>query len=313
MITALAGGVGAARLLRGMVRVVAAEDVTAVVNVGDDLELHDLHISPDLDTVTYTLGARNDEERGWGLAGESWRVMEALEALGGATWFRLGDRDLATHLYRTQRLAEGASLSEVTAELCLAMGIRARILPVTDDPLRTRLTLVEGEREVSFQEYFVGLRHAVPVRAIRFAGAVEAEPGPGVLAAIDDAEVVVVSPSNPVVSIAPVLAVPGVEDAMRRNRERAVAVSPLVGAAALKGPADRLMAELGEEVSVVGVARRYRAIAATLVIDEVDAKWAEAVEETGMRCVVAPTVMHGIAEAVALADVVLGAARGAAT
>lgn len=307
MITALAGGVGAARLLRGLRRVTAPAEVTAVVNVGDDLELHGLRISPDLDTVLYTLAGRNDEERGWGLAGESWRVMESIEGLGGVSWFRLGDRDLATHLFRTQRLSEGASLSDVTAELCRAMGVEARILPASDDPVRTRLELAGDGREVAFQEYFVQLRHGVPVRAVRFEGAAAATPAPGVVRAIEEADVVIVCPSNPVVSIGPVLAVTGIGDAMRRVRPRAVAVSPLVGGTALKGPADRLMAELGEEVSVVGVARRYREIAATLVIDEVDAKWADAVEDAGMRCVVAPTVMHGVKEAADLAQVVLDA------
>ncbi len=308
MITALAGGVGAARLLRGLVRVVAPTDVTAVVNTADDTELHGLHISPDLDTVTYTLAGMNDDERGWGLAGETWTVMENLERLGGETWFRLGDRDLATHLYRTQRLAEGATLSQVTSEITGALGVSVGLLPMSDDPVRTRLTLLDGP-EVSFQEYFVGRRHAVAVKSVRFAGAESATAAPGVLTAIADAEVVVVCPSNPIVSIGPVLAVPGVTEALAGRRPEVVAVSPIIAGAALKGPADRLLAELGHEATVVGVARLYSDIVGTLVIDEADSALAGAVEACGVRCVVAPTVMHTPDHAAALASVLLDAGR----
>ncbi|HEX7460503.1 MAG TPA: 2-phospho-L-lactate transferase CofD family protein, partial [Acidimicrobiales bacterium] len=195
MITALAGGVGAARLLRGMVEVVPSADITAIVNVGDDTDLHGLHISPDLDTVLYTLGDAINPETGWGLAGETWRVMESLGRLGGVTWFNLGDKDLATHCYRTQRLSEGAPLGAVTAELAERFGVGVRLLPATDDPLRTRLLLDAGD-EVGFQEYFVKLRHDVVVREVRFAGAPEARPGPGVLEAITEADTLVVCPSN---------------------------------------------------------------------------------------------------------------------
>ena len=198
MITALAGGVGAARLLRGMVEVLPPGEITAIVNVGDDTDLHGLHISPDLDTVLYTLADAINPETGWGLAGETWRVMESLGKLGGVTWFNLGDQDLATHCYRTQRLSEGAPLGLVTSELADRFGVGVRLVPVTDDPLRTRLVLADGV-EVGFQEYFVKLRHAVAVREVRFAGAQSARPGPGVLEAIADAEAVVVCPSNPVV------------------------------------------------------------------------------------------------------------------
>lgn len=311
VITALAGGVGAAKFLRGLVQVVPASEVTVVVNTGDDTVMHGLHISPDIDTVCYTLAGRNDEERGWGLAGESWRVMESLEALGGDAWFRLGDQDLATHLYRTQRLSDGATLSEVTAELCAVMGVGARLLPLSDDPVRTRLLLAADGTEVSFQEYFVRLHHGEPVNAVRFEGAEGAPPAPGVIDAVEAAEVVVVCPSNPVVSIGPILAVPGVADALRRRRSRVVSVSPIVAGAALKGPADRLMRELGEESSVVGVARRYADVSATLVIDEQDAADSQAVAEAGMAIVVAPTVMHRLEESVALAKIVLEAGRAA--
>ena len=308
MITALAGGVGAARLLRGLVRVVAPGDVTAVVNTGDDTELHGLHISPDLDTVTYTLAGLNDDERGWGLAGETWGVMDSLDRLGGETWFRLGDHDLATHLYRTQRLAVGATLSQVTAEVTAALGVSVRIVPMSDDPVRTRLTLRDGP-EVSFQEYFVGRRHAVAVEAVRFAGADTATPAPGVLSAIDGAEVVVVCPSNPIVSIGPVLAVPGLADALATRRRDVVAVSPIIAGAALKGPADRLLAELGHEPTVVGVARLYADFVGTLVVDEADAAASDAVEACGVRCVVASTVMHTPDHAAALAALLLDTGR----
>jgi LPPG:FO 2-phospho-L-lactate transferase len=306
VITALAGGVGAARLLRGMIEVVPAGEITAVVNVGDDTDLHGLHISPDLDTVLYTLADAINPETGWGLAGETWRVMESLGRLGGITRFNLGDQDLATHCYRTQRLSEGAGLGEVTGELARSFDVGVRLLPVTDDPLRTRLTLEDGT-EVGFQEYFVKLRHAVAVRSVRFAGAEEARPGPGVLEAIAAAETVVLCPSNPVVSIDPLLAVPGVRAALADRRDRIVGVSPIVAGAALKGPADRLLVEMGFEASVVGVARWYAPWVGTLVIDEADADLAGAVEAEGVRCVVAPTVMADVERAADLARVVLGA------
>lgn len=314
MIVTLAGGVGASRLLRGLVAVVDPSSVTAVVNTGDDIVVHGLHVSPDLDTVTYALAGVVDHRRGWGVAGESWTVLEALERFGpaapesssaGLTWFRLGDRDLATHLYRTQRLREGAPLSLVTAELARAWDLRCRILPMTDNRVLTRLD-VEGEGEIGFQDYFVGRRHDVVVLSVRFAGAEDAVPAPGVLEALMGAERVVIAPSNPVVSIGPVLAVPGIDDAVAARREDTVAVSPIVAGAALRGPAARLMAELGHESSVVGVARLWAPLAATLVVDEADAALAPAVEEEGLRCVVAPTIMRGPDEAAALARVVLG-------
>ncbi len=306
MICVLAGGVGAARFLRGLLDVVDPHDVTVVGNVGDDVVLHGLHISPDLDTVTYTLAGAIDPERGWGLASESWRAMEALDRYGDGSWFRLGDRDLATHLFRTQRLGDGAPLSTVTAEIVAAWGVDVSVLPVTDDRLETLMD-TEDEGEIGFQDYFVRRRHSVAVRGVRIRGADVARPAPGVLDALDDAEIVVICPSNPIVSIEPVLAVPGVRQAVIARRESVVAVSPIVAGAALKGPADRLLAELGHEVSVVGVARLYAPLAAALVVDEADAALAPAVEAAGMRCVVTAAVMRGPAEAAALARAVLGA------
>ena len=283
MLVALAGGVGAARLLAGLLDVVDPAAVTAVVNTGDDLVLHGLSISPDIDTVTYTLAGLDDRVQGWGLAGESWTVMAALEALGGESWFRLGDRDLATHLYRSERLAEGATLSEVTAELAERRGLRIRLLPMSDDPVRTLVTIeVEGGvEEVSFQDYFVRLHHAVAVRSLRFVGADVSHPAPGVLDALADAEMIIGCPSNPLVSIGPMLAVPGIEDALVKRRDDVVAVSPIVGGAALKGPADRMLRELGHDPSALGVARLYAPWVGTLVIDDVDGALAPAIERRG--------------------------------
>jgi len=301
------------------VQVVPPASVTAVANVGDDLELHGLHISPDLDTITYTLAGAINPATGWGLVDETWQAMETLRRYGGISWFNLGDRDLGTHLYRTQRRRDGASLSEVTAEITRGWGLDLRVLPVTDDRLRTMVTVVdppavEGDDavpvEVGFQEYFVQRQHAVPVTAVRFDGAEAAAPAPGVLDALADAETVVIAPSNPLVSIDPVLAVPGVRAAVTGRRDRVVAISPIVAGAALKGPADRLLVELGHEASVVGVARLYAPLAATLVIDEADAHLAGAVAEAGIRPVVAPTIMRDDAAAATLATTVLDAAGG---
>ena len=305
MIVALCGGVGAARFLRGLVDVVDPTGITAVVNTGDDVVLHGLHVSPDLDTVTYTLAGAISADRGWGLEGETWAAMDALARYPSAeTWFRLGDRDLATHLYRSHRLSQGAGLSAITSEIAAAWGVAVHVLPMTDDRVETRMD-VTGQGEIGFQEYFVRLAHSVAVRGVRFDGAEAARPAPGVLEALAGADLIVICPSNPIVSIGPVLAVPGVRDALTARRKRVVAVSPIVAGAALKGPADRLLAELGHEASVVGVARLYAPMAATLVVDEADATSASAVEAAGLRCVVAPTVMHGPAEAAALARVVL--------
>jgi LPPG:FO 2-phospho-L-lactate transferase len=304
MIAVLCGGVGAARYLRGLIRVVEPGDAAAIVNTGDDLTLHGLRICPDLDTVTYTLADGIDPERGWGLAGETWAAMEALDRYGGASWFRLGDRDLATHLFRTGRLHEGAGLAEITAEVAAGWGVGVRLLPMTEDPVATRFTLAGGE-EITFQDYFVRRRHEVPVAAVRFAGVELARPGPGVLDALETAERVVVAPSNPIVSIGPVVAVPGVRERLEARRDGVVAVSPIIAGAALKGPADRLLEELGEEASVVGVARRYAPFVGTLVIDEADADRAGAVEAEGVRCVVAATIMSGPAESARLAEVTL--------
>jgi LPPG:FO 2-phospho-L-lactate transferase len=308
-IAVLAGGVGAAKFLAGLVQVVEPGEITAIVNVGDDFELHGLRISPDLDTVTYTLAGEVNPETGWGLRGETWQAMDVVGRYGGADWFRLGDRDLGTHLFRTGRLADGDPLSAVTREIVAAWGIGIRVLPATDDPLRTMVTLAgdgpDDGAEVDFQSYFVRRQHAVPVSAVRFAGAEAATPGPGVLDAIATADTVICAPSNPIVSIAPVLAVPGIREAVTARRDRTVAVSPIVAGSALKGPADRMLVELGHEASVVGVARLYFDWCSTLVVDEADAERAADVEAEGMRCVVAPTIMRDPASSAAVARAVL--------
>ncbi|MCE2510975.1 MAG: 2-phospho-L-lactate transferase [Acidimicrobiia bacterium] len=308
MITVLAGGVGAARYLAGQLLVTPDTDVTAVVNVADDVELHGLHISPDIDTIIYTLSGAIDTGRGWGLADETWNALDELRALGLDAWFNLGDRDIGTHLFRTTLLREGLSLSDVTARLASARGLRCRVLPVSDQPIETRVTLASGG-EIGFQEYFVRLAHGVAISRVRFAGVDEAHPAPAVLDAIAAADVVVIAPSNPVVSIGPVLAVDGVTEALAARRERNVAVSPIVAGAALKGPADRMLRELGEESSVVGVARRYREVIAALVIDEADADLASAVAATGVRPVVAPTIMSSPEAAAELARRTVAAVR----
>ena len=302
MITVLAGGVGAARLLRALCLVVDPAELTAVINVGDDLELHGLTICPDVDTVTYTLAGMNDEARGWGLTDESWRVMDELEALGGEAWFRLGDRDLATHLYRTQRLREGATKTEVTAEIARRRGVASTLLPASDDPVATTLETLEGP--MAFQEYFVRRRHDVTVTAVTVSGLATARPSPAALRAIEAAERVVLAPSNPLLSIDPILALAGVREALAARAD-AIAVSPIVGGAALKGPADRLIRELGLEPSAAGVADHYGELVATWVIDELDAGLAGRIGAAGHEVRVTTTVMDDDSRARALAAAVL--------
>jgi LPPG:FO 2-phospho-L-lactate transferase len=301
------------------VAAITPDRVTAVVNTGDDTELHGLAISPDIDTIVYTLAGAIDPERGWGLEGESWQAMAALDRYGGSrpagsaagsTWFRLGDRDLATHLYRTARLAEGATPTDVTAEIGRAWGIAITLLPMTDGRFRTLIGLAGSGQIVPFQDYFVRLQHAVPVESITFEQD-RSGPSPATRAAIEQSGTVVIAPSNPLVSIGPIRALPGVDALLAARRESVVAVSPIVGGHAIKGPADRMMAELGLEPTVVGVAKLYAPIAATLVVDTVDAGLAAEVEALGVRCVVTPTVMTTPDVAHQLAVACLAAVRPA--
>lgn len=302
-VTLLAGGVGGARLAHGLDLALGAapanastqtsspaQALTVIVNVGDDTELHGLAISPDIDTVLYTLAELNDEDRGWGLRGESYATLSALKDLGEDTWFTLGDRDLATHIVRTARLRRGDPLSAVTAHLAASMGVRPRVLPATDDHLATLVDTPSGR--LGFQEYFVGRQHADAVLGLHFDGADAARPAPGVVDALT-AELVVLAPSNPFLSIEPLLAVPGVREALVAAPGRRVAVSPIVGGQAIKGPAAQILESLGHEVSALGVARIYADLVDVMVIDERDAGLAGPVADLGLTVHVTDTIMGG--------------------
>jgi LPPG:FO 2-phospho-L-lactate transferase len=285
----LTGGVGGARFLRGLVDAIDPAGVTAVVNVGDDLEVLGLSVSPDLDSVLYTLADLADEERGWGRADETWNALAAAGELGGEDWFRLGDRDIGLHLVRTQALRAGEPLSAVTARLAAAAGVEAALLPATDDPLRTWLETPSGA--FAFQEWFVGRGHRDPVDRVRFEGAGDARPAPGVLDALHEADVILIAPSNPYVSIGPILAVERIQFALERRRAPAIAVSPLIGGRAVKGPAAAMLERLEGGASAAHVARSYPGLIDALVFDEADAADADAVSEQGVRPVVARTLM----------------------
>jgi LPPG:FO 2-phospho-L-lactate transferase len=304
-VTALAGGTGAAKLLRGLASARPRHELTVIGNTGDDAEIWGLHVSPDLDTVMYALAGRLDAMRGWGVADDTFRCLEAMGDLGAETWFNLGDRDLATHLYRTRALGEGTSLSVVTAELCRRLGVAARILPMSDDPVRTRVQTPDGW--LSFQEYFVREKAQVRVLDVEYAGAAASRPAPGVLEAIREADLVVVCPSNPVTSVGPVLAVPGMAQALGAARSRVVAVSPIVGGAAVSGPAGELMRARGLAVSPVGVAAAYAPWLGTLVIDRSDAARAPELERLGVRTVLADILMTDRDREIALAQLMLAA------
>lgn len=304
-VTVLAGGVGGARFLQGLIGVVDPAAVTIVGNVGDDLEPYGLHVSPDLDTVLYTLTGRIDAEKGWGVRGDTPRALEQARELGADAWFWLGDLDLGLHLARTELLRQGLTLSAATARLAGAMGLRATLLPATDDRLRTMITIPDGE--IDFQTYYVRRGHADPVLRIRFDGAEAARPAPGVLEAIAAADVVVIAPSNPFISIDPILAVPGIRAAVAARREAVVAVSPIVAGKALRGPAAAMLSSLGHETSAVGVARLYRSLASSLLIDRQDAAAAARVEELGLRPRVTGTVMVDVSASRALAAEALAA------
>jgi LPPG:FO 2-phospho-L-lactate transferase len=313
MICVISGGVGAARFLRGAQHAIAHNKLVTIVNTGDDTVMHGLSISPDLDTVTYTVSESIDPERGWGLANETFVTMENLvrfadvrpaHSLAGESWFGLGNRDLATHFYRTTRLAEGATLAEVTAEITQAFGIGFRVVPMTNDRVSTMVTLVDGS-EISFQEYFVKLRHSVAIRSVRFAGVAEAS-ALG-LNDMSSADAIIIAPSNPIVSIGPMRALKNFDATLAARRDTVVAISPIVAGAALKGPADRMMSEMGHEPSVVGVARLYAPIASTLVIDTADEHLISAVEREGMRCIATNTVMKTAEISAALTQTCLSA------
>ena len=306
-ITTFAGGVGAARFLEGLIQIVPQRDITVISNVGDDEDFFGVRVSPDIDIVIYTLAGAIDAAKGWGLEGETFNALDALARFGYETWFGLGDGDLATHTHRTQSMRNGATLSEVTRTIVEAFGLELRLLPVSDDRIRTIVETDAGT--LTFQEYFVKRRTEDDVRAIRFGGIESATAAPGVLEAIRDADLIAIAPSNPVVSIGPLLAVAGVRDALRDTRAIVVGVSPIVGGKTIKGPADRMMASLGMAPTAVGVAEAYRDFLDVLVIDEEDRDLAAAVEATGVRAIVAQTIMRGPAEKRALAEVVFGAVQ----
>ena len=304
-VTALAGGTGAAKLLRGLAASLEPSALTVVVNTGDDAEIWGLHISPDLDSVMYALAGVLDVSRGWGRADETFRCLAAMATLGAPTWFALGDRDLATHLVRTRALRGGASLSAVTAELCRALGVTPRILPMSDDAVRTIIRTPEGR--LGFQEYFVRDKCQAEVVGVEYDGAERARPAPGVLEAIADADLVVVCPSNPVTSVGPILAVPGIGDALASTRARVVGVSPIVGGAAVSGPAGALLRARGLPVSPVGIARAYAPWLRTLLIAPEDGDCAAELAARGVTAVPTDVMMPNAAREVALARAVLAA------
>jgi LPPG:FO 2-phospho-L-lactate transferase len=308
-VTAIAGGIGAGKFLRGLARLVPGEDLTVVVNVADDVVVHGLHVSPDPDSVTYWLGDAFDRQRGWGRRDETFRATEEVRVFDEErAWFGLGDLDLGTHLFRTGLLAEGVPMSTITARIARRFGIDTRILPVSDDRIETRILCVDPSGQaldLHFQEYWVRRRAADAVKGVRYEGADAATPAPGVLDAIEAADVVVLCPSNPVVSIGPILAVPGMSEAVAARRGSAVGVSGIVGGAPVAGMADKLMPAVGIEVSAAGVARYYQELLSAWVIDDVDATSREAVETLGMRCAVTDTIMTDDERATSVASTAL--------
>jgi LPPG:FO 2-phospho-L-lactate transferase len=303
VITALAGGVGAARFLQGLVKVVPEKEITVVVNTGDDIELYGLHISPDLDIIMYTLAGIVDKEKGWGIRGDTFRCLDMLKRYGHETWFNLGDKDFATHIYRTHLLKKGRSLSEATKRLCQKLGLNMRLLPMTDDKFETKVVTVAGT--MHFQEYFVKRKAQDKVIDVMFEGAKKARPAPGVVDSILNADAVIICPSNPIVSIGTVLSVKGIKSALEETEAKVAAISPIVGGSPIKGPADKLMRGLGLEVSAYAVARLYRDFLDTFVIDQVDQAEKERIEELGLHVITTNTIMRDLEAKVQLARVTL--------
>jgi LPPG:FO 2-phospho-L-lactate transferase len=304
LITALAGGVGAAKLLTGIAKLVKPEELTIIVNTGDDIELQGLHVSPDLDTITYTLAGVVDETKGWGIRDDTFHFLEALRQFDEETWFAVGDKDLATHVLRSRLLREGKTLSEVTADICHAFGVAARVLPMTDDRFETQIVTERGT--IHFQEYLVKRHAEDKVLGVEFVGVDVGKPAAGVVEAVRDAELVVVCPSNPVVSIGTILSVNGVRDALRMSKARKVAVSPIVAGAPVKGPAGNLLRGLGLEVSAYSVAKLYADFLDAFVIDVADSGEKGRIEELGVDVRVTNTIMRTLEDKVGLARVILG-------
>jgi LPPG:FO 2-phospho-L-lactate transferase len=304
VITALAGGVGAARFLQGLVRVVPEEEITVIVNTGDDIELFGLHISPDIDIVMYTLTGIVDEEKGWGIRGDTFHCLDMLRRYGHETWFNLGDRDFATHICRTHLLRRGFPLSEATKTLCQNFGVKVKILPMTDDKFETKIVTPKGI--MHFQEYLVKRKAQDEVINVVFEGAEEAKPAPGVVDSILKAEAVIICPSNPVVSIGTILSLKGIKKAVEETEAKVAAVSPIVGGSPIKGPADKLMRGLGLDVSAYAVADLYRGFLDAFVIDQMDRTEKEQIEKLGLRVVVTNSIMKSLEDKVRLARVTLG-------
>jgi len=299
----LAGGVGAARFLSGLVRVISEEELTVIVNTGDDIELYGLHISPDVDIVTYTLADIVDEDKGWGIRGDTFHCLQMLNAYGYETWFNLGDKDLATHLHRTSLMKRGIKLSEATAEICQALGLKIRILPMTNDRFETWIETDSGS--MHFQEYLVRRGARDTVLDVKFVGAETAKPAPQVIETILDSRLVIVCPSNPIVSIGTILSIEGVRDALIRSKAHKAAISPIVAGGPIKGPADKLMRGLGLEVSPYSVAHLYRDFLDTFVLDEADRQEKARIEELGIKVVVTNTIMRSLEDKVRLAKAIL--------
>ncbi len=306
MITVLTGGTGGAKFVDGLRHLVPPEQLTIIANTGDDLLWWGLYVSPDVDSITYVMAGRLSEERGWGVKGDTFFCLRAMGQLGQPIWFHAGDRDLATHILRSKLLSDGKTLSEVTAEIAARLGIKARILPMSNSRVETRVLTPVGE--LSFEEYFVERWFQDPVKSVRFAGASDAEPAPGVIEAIRSADIVLLAPSNPVTSIGPILAVPGIRPALCESRARIVAVSPIVGGAAVSGPAGALLAAQGFAVSIAGVADFYRDFLDVLVVDSRDAEAAEELRKASLRVHCAQAIMQTMEDRVALAKAALAAA-----
>jgi LPPG:FO 2-phospho-L-lactate transferase len=303
MITALAGGVGAARFLQGLVKVVPEKEITVIVNTGDDIELYGLHISPDLDIIMYTLAGIVDEEKGWGIRGDTFRCLDMLQRYGHETWFNLGDKDFATHIYRTHLLRNGLPLSGVAKKLCQRLGLKVRILPMTDDKFETKIVTPEGT--LHFQEYLVRRKAQDEVNDVVFEGSKKAQSASGVVDSILNADALIVCPSNPIVSIGTILSVNGVKNALEETEAKVAAISPIVGGTPIKGPADKLMRGLGLDVSAYAVANFYRTFLDTFVIDQVDQAEKKRIEELGLHVVTTNTIMRDLKDKVQLASVTL--------
>lgn len=303
MIVVLTGGTGGAKLIEGLAAEIDPSELTIICNTGDDCFLHGLHISPDIDTITYTLAGLIDDVRGWGIKGDTFTTLERLGRLGADTWFRVGDRDLATHITRTRLLREGRSLSQVTEHVRKSLGVKATILPMSDDRVETRVVTPGGE--ISFQEFFVKERWSLEVNGIRLVGAEQSRPAPGVLETIGRASAVIVCPSNPITSIGPILAVPGIRSALMQVRAPVIGVSPIIGASAISGPAHKLMAAMGMEQSAFGVARAYADFLDTFIIDTEDATLKNQIEALGINVMATSIRMRSLSDKICLAHAML--------